>query len=140
MNKNSVVVLIVLLIVGGVFWYSGIFDPFLKQMPATSNDDVESGSVVRDDGSTAGFARLGSDAIYVAPQLPGNVLVVNIVNLSSPGYVVIHESKDGMPGTILGVSPLIQDRESRNIKVTLNRLAQDGEEFIAMLHTEKGVA
>ena len=133
MNKNTLIVLIVVAIVGGFVWYSGVLSSVLR-VPVTSNDNLPT------DGLSAGFMKLGPDALYAAEQRPGKELVINIVNLASPGYVVIHESKDEKPGAIIGNSVLLENTESKNIKMTLSRTAKDGEELIAMLHTEREVA
>lgn len=132
MNKIIVIVLITLVILGCIVWYSGILSPVVPN----GNTEQEN---TTDDSST-GFMKLGENAIYVADQLPGKDLVINIVNIASPGYVVIHESDNGKPGAIIGNSALIETTVGKNIKVTLKRAAKDGEELIAMLHTEKGVA
>lgn len=142
MNRFAIAVLITLLVISGVVWYSGVLSPVVQE-PTGSSNNAGSGSMMPTlpaDGSSAGFAKLGPNAIYVAEQWPGKELVINIVNIASPGYVVIHESNDGKPGAIIGNSALIETAEVKNIKVTLKRAAKDGEELIAMLHTEKGVA
>lgn len=140
MNKNTTIIAIVaVIIIGLAVWYFSLSNPE-AQIPVTSNDTVEEGSVVHNlptDGQNTGFAKLGSNAIYVAEQRPGKVIVINIVNLEFPGYVVIHESKDGKPGAVIGASPLISGLEGKNLKITLNREVKDGEELMAMLHSEK---
>jgi hypothetical protein len=54
-----------------------------------------------------------------------------------PGWVVIHESGKNGPGAFVGYAPL-KSGENKNILVTLNRPARDGESFYAMLHVDKG--
>ena len=142
MNKNIVVAFVVLVIIGVVVWYSGMWGRLWQKPIVTSNDEVDSEilghSVETGDGAVSGFARLAENALYVAEQRPGKEIIVTIVNLASPGYVVIHEFKNEKAGTILGNSALIEKAEGKNIKVSLNRLVKDGEELVAMLHTEKG--
>ncbi|MEK7084647.1 MAG: hypothetical protein AAB932_05415 [Patescibacteria group bacterium] len=148
MNKKIFVGLLAVAAVLGMMWYSGIGERLI-QRPVTSGDGILPGSLVHDvpesdvpaTGGTvpAGFARLEPNAIYVADQLPGTEFIITIVNLASPGYVVIHESEGGKPGAVIGASALIENPESKNVNVSLSRSAKDGEEFIAMLHTEKDV-
>lgn len=128
MNKTILLSLLALVVVGGVIGYSMIFKSE-GQEPVTSNDNVE--------GSAAGL-KVGPNAIYAAEQRPGSQLVINLVSIALPGYVVIHESKDGKSGSIIGSSALIEGSGEKNVKVTLQRAAKDGEELIAMLHEEKG--
>jgi len=137
MNKNTIVVLVVLVLIILIAWYAGFWGSSSDSDILPSGDIVD--NVLDENDSVSGFAKLGSDAIYVTEQRPGKDLVINIVNMASPGYVVIHESKDGVPGAVIGNSALIESTESKNIKVTLSRPAKDGEELIAMLHTEKSV-
>ena len=142
MHKIIFMILIALAIAGGIAWYSEILAP-AASAPVTPIGNLNPGSAVHNlpvNTSTAGFARLGPNAIYIAEQRPGRELVINVVNIAAPGYVVIHESNDENPGAVIGNSSLIESAESRNIKVALRRAAKDGEELIAMLHTEKGVA
>ncbi|HEY4486269.1 MAG TPA: hypothetical protein VJB70_00860 [Candidatus Paceibacterota bacterium] len=136
-------ILLFVVIIVGVVWYSGIID-FSKFVP--EQEPVVSGDVAEPEGAgstmpvdpVSGFARLEANALYIAEQWPGKELVANIVNLESPGYVAIHELVDGKPGAIIGSSALIKDVEGKNVKVVLKRAVKDGEEFMAMLHNEKG--
>lgn len=142
MNKNIIIAIVGLLTVVGVVWSSKALAP-TAPVPATSNDNVEPGSVVHNlppDGGASSFARIADNALFLVEQRPGNMIIVNIVALLSPGYVVIHESANGKPGAIIGASALLENNGGQNIPITLIRPAKDGEELIAMLHTEKSVA
>ncbi len=54
-----------------------------------------------------------------------------------PGWIVIHESGQNGAGALVGYAAL-KSGMNRNITVTLNRPAKDGERFYAMLHVDKG--
>ncbi len=141
MTKNKVVVLIAIVVALSVVWFSGVLSlpvvtPEITPENANFPSDGEASSEPSGD-SQVGFAKLGPNAIYVADQMPGNKLLINIVNIQDPGYVVIHESKNGVPGAIIGHSSLIENTANK-FAVTLNRPGKDGEELIAMLHIEKG--
>lgn len=91
------------------------------------------------NGDPASGLRVGSDAIYVADQMPGNSIEVGFVVLREPGFVVIHSDEDENPGEILGESVLINAGENDNIpRVALNRETRDGETLFAMLHDDNG--
>ena len=137
MNKITLGVSVVIAVFV-VLWYSGILN-LVPQVPTTLNDVSGSGSVAGTipEGSDLGFAILAPNAIYVAEQWPGKELVINIVGIELPGYVVVHESKDGKPGAIIGNSDIIRSGGGENVKVVLKRAVKDGEELIAMLHNEK---
>lgn len=82
---------------------------------------------------------IGRNAIYVADQAPSERVAVGFVVLGEPGFVVIHEGKEGAPATILGASSLISVGEANDLPpVLLSRKARDGETLFAMLHRDDG--
>jgi len=87
----------------------------------------------------AGGFIISGNSIFVADQTPAQNVRVAIVRLEKPGFVVIHEDRDGSPGTILGSSELIATGETRDILISLlSRPTRDGEFLYAMLHTDNG--
>jgi hypothetical protein len=154
----------VILIVAGAAWYfatPNTIAPVENTTPVTSNTAINTATQTPTrntevntvtTASTApntkhplnpgageqGFAKLGANAIYVAEQRPGNTIVINNVNIVPKGYVVIHESKDSVPGKIIGYTALDAGTQTTKLKVTLDRDVTDGEELIAMLHADNG--
>jgi hypothetical protein len=97
------------------------------------NDD-ESKSV---ENSSGFFVR--ENAIYVAEQSPSNTVSVSIVRLEKPGFAVVHEDINEMPGGILGISNLIASGETADsLLITLFRPTLDGEMIYVMLHFDNG--
>ena len=93
------------------------------------NDD-RSGSVEDSTGLI-----VGENAIYVAEQPPSNIVSVAIVRLQKPGFVVVHENVDEVPGKVLGVSNLISSGETKNsLSIVLSRSTLDRETIYAMLY------
>ena len=83
--------------------------------------------------------RVGTNAIYVSDQKPGNSIEVGFVALHEPGFVVIHSGANERPGEILGESVLINAGETNTISpIILTRQTQDGETLFAMLHRDDG--
>lgn len=67
----------------------------------------------------------------------GNVLHFSSVTMPSAGFLVIHAAEEGEP--IIGQTPL-QAGVNQDVTVTLDRNPAVGEELIAMLHLDVGVA
>ncbi len=146
MNK-IVVVAIIVLTIGGLVWYfqTETVPESTKDndQSVTSNDEQKPESIIHtlpptgtNDAPRTGFAKLGENAIYVAEQQPGNKIVVNNINIVPKGYVVIHESKESVPGKVIGYAALEKGAQVTNVTVTLDRSVTDGEELIAMLHAD----
>ena len=93
-------------------------------------------SVMEEDTNMVSGMRAEENAVVVMEQKPGNTVLGSMVYLAAPGYLVIHEDKNGEPGAILGTSALLQAGENTNIPVTLSRASRDGETLHAMLHTD----
>lgn len=82
---------------------------------------------------------ISNNAIYVAEQIPGDIVSVQVVRLEKPGFVEIHEDNNGKPGKILGSSILLSAGETRNLPpIRLSRTTKDGETIYAMLHSDNG--
>ena len=116
-------IVIVVLIVAGVMAWGGKS----SQAPTTSDT-----SATNSNSATTGSA----NSIIMADQYPGNVVYVSSVQLSQPGWVVIHEDNNGQPGAIIGeayagagISP---------VKVILTSPTIDGHSYYAMLHSDNG--
>lgn len=143
MNKQTVLIVIAALIFIGLLWLLlGTGD----NQPTTTNNEQDSGSLnsnlpdgdANNNGSETSFAKLADNAIYVAEQRPGNKIIVNKINIVPEGYVVIHESKNGTVGKILGYATLEANSQLSNVTVNLDRSVTDEEELIAMLHADNG--
>ncbi|MBI2064201.1 MAG: hypothetical protein HYT66_00615 [Candidatus Yanofskybacteria bacterium] len=94
-----------------------------------------------ESGSADDFAGLivRENAIYVAEQPPSNTVSVAVVRLEKPGFAVVHEDVNEVPGGILGASALIAPGETKNsLPVTLSRSTLDGETIYVMLHFDNG--
>jgi len=123
MSKNTIIAVVTVLVIAGVGWYF-YTSPRGEEAPNPDSNANVSGMLAEDN------------AVVAMEQRPGNTVTVSAVYLAEPGYVVIHESADGAPGAILGASALLSAGENRNVVVTLNRAALEGEELNAMLHTD----
>ena len=81
---------------------------------------------------------IGDNAIYVENQQAKNEVEIKTVQLKDSGYVVIFDNNDGVPGSIIGASTLINSGESSNIVAKLDEpLANEGV-YYAILHRDNG--
>lgn len=80
----------------------------------------------------------GKDAVAVTDYSAGELVTVDSVVLSKPGYVVVHMEADGAPGAVIGNSVYLPSGQSSNVVVPLSRTSTGGEVLYAMLHTDNG--
>ncbi len=64
-------------------------------------------------------------------------LVVDKAYLSSKGYIVVHEAKDGKPGPVIGNSELVEG-SVEGVSIMLKRALKEGETVFVMLHKDDG--
>jgi len=82
---------------------------------------------------------VGKNAIYIAEQLPSQVVSVSLVILANPGFVVIHEDTAGAPGQILGQSSMLGAGETKNLApIAISRSTKNGETLFVTLHFDDG--
>jgi hypothetical protein len=122
MNKKISLILIIILVVGFVIFRS-----------KTNNDQAPTNS----NNSTAGM-RVEDNAIYVQEQKPGKELIANMAVLKKPGFIVIHQDNNGVPGAIIGISQYLTEGEHDNVKIILNTSTMDKQTIYAMLHEDNG--
>ncbi len=81
-------------------------------------------------------ARMESNSVVVIEQKPGTTASLSLVQLSSPGFVVIHEDAAGSLGAVLGASALLPAGENLNISVSLSTSTTDGQKLHAALYSD----
>jgi hypothetical protein len=116
---------VILAVVGGFFFFA---------RSGRVQNLITNQGVGQTEGPTSTMPEtLDDNAVIIANQEPGDTVLVNIVVITQPGYVVIHEDDGGAPGTIIGVSDLVTEY-AQNIEIDLDRSSVDGEVLYAMLH------
>lgn len=101
----------------------------------TTNDTSSDTTDTTTDDTTP--LLVGPSAIDLNNQQPGQTVEVKTLLMEEPGFVVIHESQNGIPGKIIGESSLL-DKDDTETTITLDRTTVDGEGLIAMLHKDNG--
>ncbi len=120
-TKNPLLLGVIIVVIIGTFLFLGNSG---KEPDSTSDS---SGLIV------------GQNAIYIAEQAPGENITVSVVHFETPGFVVIHEDTNGVPGKILGASGLLPSGETKNAPpIALSRATKDGETLYAMIHLDNG--
>ena len=82
--------------------------------------------------------RVGDNAIYVSDQKPGTYVVVDLVVISKKGFVVIYDDADGKPGSVIGNTKILPEKESRGVIAGLVRPVSHGEALFAILYEDSG--
>ena len=94
----------------------------LSQFPAT-NTAAASGMTPKVMGKQA--------------MIEGSLVTVPAVVAAKPGYVVIHEAKDGKPVVPQSIGhAAVKAGTNENIQITTDKQLKDGKEYILMLHEE----
>lgn len=79
-----------------------------------------------------------TDAIILDVVKPGSVVPITKVQLSKPGYVVIHKSSEGIAGEVIATGELLPAGESTDITIQTPAIMKLGEQYVAMLHSDEG--
>lgn len=80
----------------------------------------------------------GGNAIYVEDQLSGiSAVRVGFVVLAAPGFVVVFNDQDGVPGEPIGHSDWLEDG-GEHLIVPLTETLQEDEVYYAMLYLDDG--
>lgn len=127
--KTILWIAIVLLVAGGAYWayVNTASEPETEEESGAASEETSSGALA------------GDNAVAASEQQPGSTAVVSMVVLAEPGYVVIHETNEnGGPGAILGASAFLPAGTSNSVEIELSRASKDGEQLVAMLHTDNG--
>jgi hypothetical protein len=99
-----------------------------KSAGPVDTSDTDTSAVTTPDGSI--------NRVSLLDQYPGNVVYLTSVQLSAPGWVVIHEDNAGQPGDIIGSAYF--DKGINPGKITLSKSMIDGRTYYAMLHADDG--
>ncbi len=81
---------------------------------------------------------VGNNAIAVFSQPAGESVATTLVILEDGGYVVLHESTNGVPGAIIGSSEYLSAGAYDKLEVSFDTPQENGQEVIAMLHRDNG--
>ncbi len=79
-----------------------------------------------------------TDAVVLGTVTPGSIILISKVQLSKPGFVMIHASEAGVAGDIVATGDLLPTGESADIIITMPTNTKLGEQYVAMLHSDDG--
>jgi hypothetical protein len=74
--------------------------------------------------------------VMISDQYPGNIAYVSSVQLSNPGFVVIQEDKDGVPGNVIGSKYFEEGINTGKVMLTKNTV--EGKVYYAVLYKDDG--
>ncbi len=75
-------------------------------------------------------------AIYMQDQPLTQEMVAKVVQLTSPGFVVVLESANGSMAGAIGASEILATGKTENVGVRLERVPIEGEMLFAMLYAD----
>jgi hypothetical protein len=96
---------------------------------------VDNTSPIINDSTNTGTLEV--NRIIVTDQYPGNVIYISSLNLSKPGWVVVHADKAGKPGDVIG-SMYFDKGLTAGSKITLSKSTVEGGIYYAVLHMDDG--
>jgi len=118
----TVIVVIVLIVIGVmVFGNKGSQAPTVA--PAETANNSQTGAP-------------SASGIVMSDQYPGNVVYLSSVQMSAPGWVVIHKDNAGQPGDAIGETYF--NAGINPGKVTLTEPMIDGGTYYAVLNSDDG--
>lgn len=81
----------------------------------------------------------GENTIYVTDQPSGqSTLTIAYAVFAKPGFITIRDNDHGMPGKIIGTSPLLQSGRSEKMNIDLTTVSQPDHVYYAELVQDDG--
>ncbi|MEK7213695.1 MAG: hypothetical protein AAB637_01060 [Patescibacteria group bacterium] len=95
----------------------------------------DTGAVIPEETETTTQAN-DVNRVIVSDQFPGNIVYISSVQLTQPGYVVIHKDNKGVPGDVIGYQYF--EKGTYPGKITLTSPTVEKDTYYAMLHSDDG--
>jgi hypothetical protein len=128
MGKVALIVIAILVVAGAGFWYWTNKSSFMPQ--PTLKPPVNVTEVSPSPNTQVNM-------IKASDQSDGDVLSVDSVTNAKPVFVVLHKAtKEGTPGTVVGVSDLLSEGTHDSLDIDISPIAKKGDIYFAMLHED----
>jgi hypothetical protein len=88
------------------------------------------------NGTSTGATTQEVNRVVMSDQYPGNVVYLSSVQLSKPGWVVIHKDNNGQPGAVIGSQYFEAGINPGRVNLTATTV--EGGRYYAMLHSDDG--
>jgi len=103
--------------------------------------ETQTDEIAMDSPRSATFDQMlekGGNAIYVENQLSDQSMVrVGFAVLSEPGYVVVFDDNEGVPGSVIGNSVLLE-AGGEHFVVPVNKPLEEDQVYYALLYHDNG--
>ena len=140
--KQKIGYIIIAVIVVAVALYLFLNTGNKATAPVTNNEETNTviGEQTENPANVNGAAQSPLEAstknsISVSTQEPGTEITIDNFYLEKPGFIVIHESKNDTPGTVVGNSGLLKAGAGQDLTFKAN--LKPGSYF-ATLYTDNG--
>ena len=108
-----------------------------RSVDVMSDTAPESASMMMAPSEESGDM-MAVDMLTVFDQTPGQVVTIESVSLTTPGFVVIQVDEAGVPGAVLGVSPMLFAETSNLVDVPLSAPLTLGTMYFATVYHDDG--
>jgi hypothetical protein len=134
-TRIVIIIVVVLLIALGAYW---AFGRGSSTPPPSTTQIIDNSGIASSTATEEGVGGVTGTGpgIIVDDQNPGHLVVVSQVSLTKPGWVVIHDDNNGVPGNILGAR--LFDKGKNSGIVELLRALQNGKTYLAVIHEDDG--
>ncbi|KXK08640.1 MAG: hypothetical protein UZ21_OP11001000631 [Microgenomates bacterium OLB22] len=121
LNKVLTLVLLSAISFGGYLWYR---DSSYADQPIANEAVLGTQKV--------------SDPLIVHDQFAVDDLLVKSVTMEKPGYIALHMSFEGKPGSVIAHSPLLEIGQQKDVVILLTEPIATGTALFAMIHEDDG--
>jgi len=137
-NSKKWMLLIPVLIFSGIVLGIGIV--FRQKLMLQDNKVQQANKVQieKSENTNLGLKESSQASISASNCLPGGSIIIEKVNLISPGFVVIHEIPNDYENGVFGNSDLLQAGESEAVTVLLSKETKENEKYYATLFSDDG--
>jgi hypothetical protein len=85
-------------------------------------------------GASGQFARIQSNAIFLADQNSFDEVYINVLNINDPGFVIISRDDTKNPESIIGVSKWLKAGDSSGLTVsTAQQMSEDSTYYVSIV-------
>jgi hypothetical protein len=111
----------------------------MKRSVEVSADAAPEGASMMMIAPTSEYSDMvAGDMIAVFDQAPGKIVTADSVTLTTAGFIVIQADEFGVPGAVLGVSPMLFAGTSSLVDVPLTSELRVGFTYFATLYSDDG--
>ena len=110
----------------------------MKRSMPTDDSEAGAATMMMEADTTMMSVEPSGDTFSISTQVPGDVVFVDFVTLTQPGFLVIQAYLPEGPGEVLGLSPLLAVGSAQQIEIRLSVETEPEQTFYATLYLDDG--